>query len=185
MKVLTITLLTFGTCSILSAKELPPYEWATVDESNEVSVVKNENYAADYNQSMKITYLTKLLTSQQKSYDDKITFLETELRKTKDRLIEKSLNQEKIEENLKDNYKSEISFLKKELAYKTKSLLEYQRQIEKMKPSEDMKNMIKINTELAAELRKSEDQIAIIQLKQIENARGGARLPASVVSPKK
>ena len=44
---------------------------------------------------MKVVYLTKLLDQQQKSYDVKISFLENELSKTKDRLIEKSMNQER------------------------------------------------------------------------------------------
>jgi hypothetical protein len=141
----------------------------------------------NYSQDMKVTYLTKLLDQQQKSYDDKITFLETELRKTKDRLIEKSMNQEKIEEAMIEKYSAEAVFLKRELAYKTKSLLEFQRQIEKMKPTEDLKNMIKLNTELASELRRSEDQIAIMQLKHVEGmpgANSGARLPASVKDSK-
>lgn len=146
--------------------------------------VSEDNTATDYSQDMKVTYLTKLLEQQQKSYDNKISFLETELRKTKDRLIEKSMNQEKYEEEVKDKYSVEAVALKRELAYTTKSLLEYQRQIEKMKPAEDLKNMIKLNTELASELRRSEDQIAIIQLKGLEAMPGmrpaGARMPASV-----
>lgn len=66
--------------------------------------------------------------------------------------------------------------------------MEYQRQLEKIKPSEDMKNLIKINTELALENRRSTDQLALIQLKGNEGlakqldakeATGG-RMPASV-----
>lgn len=142
----------------------------------EIKPIQNEN------QDIKITYLTKLLDQQQKSYDVKITFLETELRKTKDRLIEKSMNQEKFENAMIEKYSAEAVFLKRELAYKTKSLLEYQRQIEKMKPAEDLKNMIKLNTALSSELRKSEDQIAIMQLRPLEGVPGtnsAARLPAS------
>ena len=100
---------------------------------------------------------------------------------------DEELNQEKIEEAMIEKYSAEAVLLKRELAYKTKSLLEYQRQIEKMKPSEDLKNMIKLNTELASELRKSEDHIAYIELKHVEATPGvhaGSRLPASVKESK-
>jgi hypothetical protein len=167
--------------SILLAKEINPFEDRYIVKLNE------EYKEAAFNQEMKVSYLTRLLEHQQKSYDDKITYLENELHKTKERLIEKSLNQEKIEDAMKEKFNAETVALKRELAYKTKSVLEYQRQIEKMKPSEDLKNIIKLNTDLAAELRKSEDQIAIFQLNQAEGIRGdrsASRLPASVQKDK-
>lgn len=179
MKTLIVAMFTLSSLPVM-AKDLIPFD------DSYVKVLKEEMNVAHYNQEMKVTYLTKLLETQQKSYDDKISFLETELRKTKDRLIEKSMNQDKLEEAMKEKYSAEAVGLKRELAYTTKSLLEYQRQIEKMKPTEDLKNMIKLNTQLASDLRRTEDQIAIIQLKGIEampgmlpNA-GGARMPASV-----
>ncbi len=176
-----ISVIAASNFSTLMAKDLSPYEDTYI-------VALNKDYKeANFNQEMKVTYLTKLLEQEQIAYNDKITYLETELRKTKDRLIEKSLIQEKIEEVMKEKYSAEATFYKKELAYKTKSLLEYQRQIEKMKPSEDMQNMIKINTALSSELRKQEDQLAIFQLKQVESMPGtsrSARLPASVKEEK-
>lgn len=174
---LVMTVIAASNFSTLMAKDLSPYEDTYIKNMNE------DYKEASFNQEMKVSYLTKLLEHQQKSYEDKITYLETELRKTKDRLIEKSINQEKIEDAMKDKYAAEVMALKKELAYKTKSLLEYQRQVEKMKPSEDLKNVIKLNTEMASQLRRSEDQLAIFQLKQVEDMRGehkGGRLPASV-----
>jgi hypothetical protein len=176
-----VTSIALSNFSLLMAKDLSPYEDTYI-------LNMNENYKkVAFGEEMKVNALTKILEHQQKSYEDKVTFLETELRKTKDRLIEKSINQEKIEEAMKAKYSAEAAMLKKELAYKIKSLLEYQRQIEKMKPSEDLQNMIKLNTQLSAELRKSEDQIAIFQLKKIENIRGdhtGTRAPASVNTEK-
>lgn len=180
MKALIVSIITITTLPVY-AKDLAPFDDTFYKE------VKEYNDAAVVDKDLKVTYLTKLLDQQQKSYDEKITFLETELRKTKDRLIEKSMNQEKVEEMMKEKYSAEALHLKKELAYTTKSLLDYQRQIEKMKPNEDLKNMIKLNTELASELRRSEDQIAIIQLKGIESMPSvypgngaGTRMPASV-----
>ena len=178
MKVILLITITLTINNSLMAKVI---DWA---EDGYESISTNVPVAdTSFNQEMKVTYLTRLIDQQQKSYDEKITFLESELRKTKDRLIEKSMNQDKIEEAMIEKYSAEATFYKRELAYKTKSLLEYQRQIEKMKPADDLKNMIKLNTDLASELRRSEDQIAVMQLKHIEGMPGGnsaSRLPASV-----
>jgi hypothetical protein len=135
----------------------------------------------------KIGYLTKMLDQQQKMYESKIGYLEFELKKSKERLVEKSINNEKAQTFLEEKFAEETSNLKKELVAKTKTNLEYQRQLEKIKPSEEMKNLIKVNTELAIEVRKSTDQIALMQLKHEENkglesfgTTGGGRMPASV-----
>jgi hypothetical protein len=163
--------------SNLSARELQPDDQDIAKPGTDLLVESN------FNQDMKVNFLTKLLSQQQLLYEAKIAFLETELRKTKDRLIEKSMNQEKIEAAMIEKYSAESVYLKRELAYKIKSLLDYQRQIEKMKPSEDLKNVLKLNTELASEIRKSEDQIAVMQLKNVEGMPGSVskgRLPASV-----
>ena len=113
-------------------------------------------------------------TSKEKQYEDKITYLEAELSKYQNRLVEKSLYLEKSQDTLKTKYEQEIAFLKREVIYKTKSLLDAQRQIEKMNPSEDMKSLIKINTEMAAQIRASQDQIATSQLQKTPG-----RAPAS------
>lgn len=177
MKTLILTaIIMFGTLSLI-AKEINP----TVD--NYAAPIPNIENETNYGPEMKVIYLSKLLDHQQKSYEERVAFLEQELQKTKNRLIEKSMDQERNEEAIKTKYSTETTFLKRELAYKTKSLLEYQRQIEKMKPSEDLKNMIKLNTELASELRRTEDQVAIMQLKAAEEMRGQntpSRLPASI-----
>lgn len=137
---------------------------------------------------MKISNLNKLLEQQQHSYDEKISYLQDELKKSKERLIEKSINTEKIQANVEKRFAEESSYLKKELVAKTKTIMEYQRQLEKVKPSEELKNLINSNTQLAVELRRSNDQLAIIQLKTNEamaakpapaQATGG-RMPASV-----
>lgn len=136
---------------------------------------------------MKIANLNKLLDQQQHSYDEKISYLQDELKKSKERLIEKSINTEKIQANVEKRFAEESAYLKKELVAKTKTLMEYQRQLEKVKPSEELKTLINSNTALAVELRKSNDQLAIIQLKGNEaiatkpvpaQATGG-RMPAS------
>ena len=137
---------------------------------------------------MKIANLNKLLEQQQHSYDEKISYLQDELKKSKERLIEKSINTEKLQANVDKRYNEETSYLKKELVAKTKTLMEYQRQLEKVKLSDEMKNIIKANTELAVELRRSNDQLAIVQLQASEAIAGkaapaqttGGRMPASV-----
>lgn len=138
---------------------------------------------------MKIANLNKLLEQQQHSYDEKISYLQDELKKSKERLIEKSINTDKIQAIVEKRFAEESSYLKKELVAKTKTLMEYQRQLEKIKLPEEMKNIIKVNTELAVELRKSNDALALFQLNSSNEAIAnkaaptpatGGRMPASV-----
>ena len=174
---LFITILSASNFSLLMAKDLSPYEDVYVNQIN------NDYKESSLNLEIKTTYLQNLIQHQQKSYNEHVTYLESELKKTQERLLLKSLSLEKIEEAIKDKYAQESIALKKELVAKTKSNFELQRLIEKLQPSDDLKQMIKLNTDLASELRKSEDQIAFIQLKKAEEIREGRklnRLPASV-----
>jgi len=167
--------ITFSTSLI--AKEFFPYD--DYDFTPAVDLIVEKNCTQD----TKIIYLMKQLEQQSKLYESKISFMETELNKTKERLIQKSMNQESIETAMQEKYASESIQLKKDLASTTKSLLLFQRQMEKMKPSEDLKNIIKLNTELASQLRKSEDQMAVMQYKSLETRPGPAtndRRPASI-----
>lgn len=145
-----------------------------------------EGMMTENEKDLKIISLTKMIDQQQKMYVDKIAYLEDELQKSKDRLVEKSINHDKAQDFLEKRFTEETGYLKKELVAKTKSMMEFQRQAEKIKPSEDMRNLIKINTDLAVELRKSEDNAAFSKLrgenfaKSIEKLPTGGRMPASV-----
>lgn len=137
--------------------------------------------------NMKIANLHKLLDQQKHLYDQKISYLQDELKKSKERLIEKSINTQKIQADVEKRNNEEISYLKKELITKTKTLMEYQRQLEKVNLSDEMKNIIKSNTEIAIELRRSHDQLAIVQLQAKMAAPTGVptpelrgRMPASI-----
>lgn len=151
----------------------------------QVASTKTGEAISENDKDMKIATLAKLLDQQQRLYDEKVNYLEYELQKAKERLVEKSINHDKMQAILDKRYLEESTFLKKELITKTKTLMEYQRQLEKIKPSEDMKNLIKVNTDLAVELRKSADQIALMQLKGVEimadkNNVAPERKPASL-----
>lgn len=132
-----------------------------------------------------ILYLTKTMAYQQRSYEQRIFFLENELQKTKQRLIEVSMNSEKTETFFRDQFDTQVAELKKEVAVKNRSILEYQRQLEKINPSEDFKNLVKLNTELASNLRKSENMLATYSFEAVqklankENALNKTRSPAS------
>ena len=137
---------------------------------------------ADNEKDMKIATLNKLLDQQQRLYEEKVSYLEFELKKSKERLVEKSINHDRMQAALDKRYMEESNFLKRELITKTKTLMEYQRQLEKVKPSEDMKNLIKVNTELALEVRRNSDQMALAQLRGVkeEKTSEAKRMPASV-----
>lgn len=173
-----LTILTFTSATYA-------FDKVAVEDGNFTKVnttLKNEK-------DMKIQALNKLLDQQQHSYEAKISYLEDELKKAKDRLIEKSINHDKIQAMNEARFNEENNFLKREVVAKTKTMMEYQRQLEKIKPSEDLKELIKVNAELAVELRKSTDQMALIQLKgnaladkptYETKAAGQGRMPASV-----
>lgn len=143
---------------------------------------------AENDKDMKIMTLNRLLDQQQRLYEEKVSYLEEELKKSKERLIDKSINHDKMVSMLEKRFGEESTFLKKELVAKTKTMMEYQRQLEKVKPSDEMKNLIKANTELALENRRTTDQLALIQVKGYEGlaksidakevTRG--RMPASI-----
>lgn len=185
MKARILALSTLMVCSPLIASET---FWT--DAGKERTIAYTATPAVDdkieCQKDAKIGYLTKMLDQQQKMYESKISYLEFELKKSKERLVEKSINNERAQAFLEAKFAEEATNLKKELVAKTKTNLEYQRQLEKIKPSEEMKNLIKVNTELAIEVRKSTDQIALMQLKheepKLENfgTTGGGRMPASV-----
>ncbi len=148
---------------------------------------KTDGSLTENEKDLKIVNLNKMIEQQQRMYEDKISYLEDELQKSKDRLVEKSINHDKAQDFLEKRFTEETGFLKKELVAKTKSMMEFQRQVEKIKPSEDMKNLIKVNTELALELRKSTDDAAFAKLKGENFAKSieklpatGGRMPASV-----
>lgn len=172
--------------SILIAMPVMAFETYWTDAGKERTLGSHYEFKSTDQKEAKIAYLTKMLEQQQKLYEQKVSYLEYELKKSKERLVEKSLNNEKTQEYLENKFAEESAYLKRELVARTKTVMEYQRQLEKIKPSEDMKNLIKVNTELAIEVRKSTDQLALIQLKQEADKphfggnAGGARMPASV-----
>jgi hypothetical protein len=194
---LVLTLLTLATT--VSAKEsmfveggLTAYKAYAAEDGNanpfKNGVPGGSVAMLESEKDMKIANLNKLLDQQQHSYDEKISYLQDELKKSKERLIEKSINTEKMQANVEKRFTEESSYLKKELVAKTKTLMEYQRQLEKIKPSEELKNLINSNASLAVELRKTNDQLAIIQLQTNEAMAAkptptqvsGGRMPASV-----
>ncbi len=170
-------------CMLLSSP-LVAFEAMHADEGAEKIfnvdkiIVKNN----DLQSEAKVAYLSKLMEQQHKLYESKISYLEFELKKSKERLVEKSINSEKTQDFLETKYAEETNFLKRELVAKTKTMLEYQRQLEKIKPSEDFKTLIKVNTDLAIEVRRNADQLALIQLKREEERsdRTSGRMPASL-----
>jgi len=183
MKAHILVLSSLMICSPLMARET---YWTDEGKERTINYALITEFKTDSQKDAKIAYLNKLLEQQQKMYESKISYLEFELKKSKERLVEKSINNERTQDYLERKFAEEASNLKKELVAKTKTMLEYQRQLEKIKPDEEMKNLIKVNTELAIEVRKTTDQIALMQLKQEEekglqkSGTGGGRMPASV-----
>jgi hypothetical protein len=186
MKVYYLTLLIFS----LAFKTSLAFE---VDQG-ESGLYTNVNYdkldtAIEKNVSdYKVTILNRQIEDQKNMYEHKIKYLETELKKSQERLISFSLNHEKAQSQLEKKLVEETSNLKRDIIAKTKSIMEYQRQLEKVKPSEDELNLIKVNTEIALALRKSTEQMALLKLRGPEtmellkegHPESKGRMPASV-----
>jgi hypothetical protein len=186
-KIASLTLL-MTISNLVFAVEMTPFDEPYFNQ------LKERDYAEVSEKNIEVLNLAKTVAYQQRSYEEKINYLEIELEKTKNRLIEKSLNEEKIQSSLKLKYEEEIVYLKKELAAKSRSALEFQRQVEKINPTEDTKKLIILNNELAADLRKSEGHLAALELEfkksmpeqnrniKVLNEPTFNRMPASVES---
>ncbi|MBC7428982.1 MAG: hypothetical protein H7336_10245 [Bacteriovorax sp.] len=169
---LILTLLTIATSvsakHVMTSEDGGSHFVAYAYEKPEFKGAPPEGPLAENEKDMKIMTLNKLLDQQQRLYEEKVTYLEEELKKSKDRLVEKSINHDKMKSTMEKHFAEESTFLKKELVAKTKTLMEYQRQLEKVKPSEEMKGLIKANMELALENRRTNDELALVQVKGYE-----------------
>lgn len=143
--------------------------------SNYKEKVQNDQFAKNYEQNLEIHSLKRELASVAKSYTSKAEYLETELQKTKAKLIETAVASNKKEEYYSQKYKAENEALKTELVLKNKIIAEYQRELEKIKSDKGYKELAKQNLELASQLRN-------FNQKTIEDASADQprRMPASV-----
>lgn len=182
---LALTLLSIATVSAHAGEKLF-VEGGTNTFTSYAKTADAGNFT-ESEKDMKIANLNKLLDQQQRLYEEKISYLEDELKKSKDRLVEKSINYDAKEDLMEKRYAEETAYLKKELVAKTKSMMEYQRQLEKVKPSDEVKKLMQANAELAVQLRSTTDQIANLQMHggeafavKKEAPVNGNRMPASV-----
>lgn len=154
--------ITLFVIALLCSHSLMSKEYQESDNTYFNQYVENQKFE-DQNKDIEIANLTKTIAFMQRDYEAKINNLQIELTKLQTRLLDKALNEEKIQTALKERFDIESAALKKELAYKTKLNFELQRQLEKINLNEDTKNLIKMNTDLAANLRKTESALAFYE----------------------
>ncbi len=137
--------------------------------------VKNNQYAASYEQNLEIQSLKREIASTANSLTARTKYLEEELAKTKEILIDTAIAANKKEDYYNNTYKKELDKLKEELVLKNKILAEYQREVEKLKSDREYKELAKQNFELASQLRNYNQ-------KTTEDSRTetNKRMPASV-----
>lgn len=137
--------------------------------------VQNDQFAKNYEQNLELHSLRRELASVANSYMVKTEYLETELNKTKAKLIETAVSANKKEEFYSKKYLKETETLKQELVLKNKIIAEYQRELEKIKSDKDYKELAKQNLELASQLRNYNQKTIEEPVKD-----GARRMPASV-----
>lgn len=137
--------------------------------------IKNDHYAKNYEQNLQIHSLKRELASVANTYMARSEYLEKELTKTKEKLIETTVAARKKEEYYTQKYNDDLENLKQEIVLKNKILAEYQREIEKIKSNNEYKELAKQNLELASQLRNYNQKT--IEAPINENNR---RMPASV-----
>lgn len=167
--------------------EIKAYEVEFADQGlfSSPNYEKIDEYIGQNEKDIKILNLTHLLERQEQTYQSKISYLERELKKSNERIVSLSINSERNNELAQKKYAEENNFLKKEIIAKTKSVMEFQRQLEKIQPGKDVQRQIIQETLLAVEMRRTADQLAINNLldsKKPSNTieKTTKRMPASV-----
>lgn len=147
------------------------YEIQMADEAN-YDLITTEGIKADLafeaqpfgisqkNEELKVEHLEKQLALQKRTYEDKISYLQKELKKSQQLLVDKSIHQLRQEKMFAKNFAEESTYLKREIVAKNKTIMEFQRLVEKFKPGQDTRDLVVTNTELSTELRKAHDLIA-------------------------
>ncbi len=146
---------------------------------------KIDGYIGQNEKDIKILNLTYLLERQEKMYHEKINYLERELKKSNDRIVQLSLNVDKNYELAQKKAAEETNYLKKDIVARTKTIMEYQRQLEKIQPGKDVQKQIIADTQLTVEMRRTADQLAInnlLEAKKLHPSKEqeAKRIPASV-----
>lgn len=194
-----LSLIMLSNLAVLNAREIQfaeetmPHDTTLLGEGIRADIAFDPQPFAlsQKNDQLKVENLEKQLALQKRAYEDKIHYLQGELKKSQYLLVEKSVHQLKQEKMLTKNFAEETTFLKKELVVRNKKIMEFQRLVEKFKPGQDTRDLILTNSELSTELRKATDYIANIAIvdenkkEAIANAiKSGetksSRLPASV-----
>ena len=173
--------------SMMLCMEVKAYEVEFVEQGL-YTVPDYENMDGYINQNdkdIKILNLTYLLERQEKMYHDKIMYLERELKKSNERIVALSLNNDRNYDLAQKKAAEENNFLKKDIVAKTKTIMEFQRQLEKIQPGKDVQKQIIQETLLAVEMRRTADQLAINNLLDARKAhpakdQEAKRMPASV-----
>lgn len=136
----------------------------------------------NHEQEQTILTLKKTILDQKQDYEKRIAYLEKELKKSQIVLYEKI----KIFEQAKSDQERKH---KLEKIAQTKEMMKYQRELEKVRPNRESKEFLMAQADLALQMRKSQEQMAINSkepyatldnFKTMETTNSPKRLPASV-----
>lgn len=170
----------------LIAMEKMPIEYSSApsfipftDNQNADPYKLEERFAA--HQSQDVEALKISLLEQRKQYEAKISYLEKELKKSRDLIVMKSKKFEQAQLDAERKHKLE------KIA-QTKEMMKYQRELEKVRPDKNLKETYMAHAEMAIEMRKAQERVAqnsknsfmvLDQYKEYDT-NTPKRLPASV-----
>ena len=172
----------------------------TPEDYSLIAVVSDFNIPAPalldhpMNKASEVVLLEDKLAKQKRYYEDRIAYLQNELKKSQTKVIENAITYQKREQKLKTELKEETKLYNVELMAKNKQILEFKTMMTKFAPNNGLKELITANTELTLQLREVHEKMAgakildtttkeskeAIATKQFENPAHKGRLPASV-----
>lgn len=110
--------------------------------------------------SIEVTRLEDKLEKQKRYYEDRIAYLQNELKKSQTKVIENAITYQKREKKLKTELKEETKIYNVELLAKNKQILEYKSMMDKLAPKEGIRELITANTDLTLQLREVHEKMA-------------------------
>lgn len=143
------------------------YQAGLKDEPTNYDLIYNkfndqhiENLVAQTNSSFELQSLERKIEMQKKHYEERIAYLQAELKKAQTKVVENAIAYQAREKKLKDEFKIEKSTYTRDIIAKNKTILEYNQIIDKFKLGAEAKELIETNNQLAIQLRAAQDQIA-------------------------
>lgn len=123
-------------------------------------------HARDCKSDPQFIEMQNYIKTIEQGYKNKISYLENEIQKSKHNFIELSLSKDKINDKCLQKLEEKNIYCRNGMASKDRTIMEYQRQLEKHPPKDELKRIIYSSTMAVIEKRKFHDHFAVKALNQ-------------------